>query len=220
MQVLLEVFLLGPGRAVDPLKHFVAMVASPVGAGHLHELEDLELARGRHVRASTEVDEVALAVERDLLACRNAGDDLGLVMLTHGLKKAHGSIAVHDLSGHGLVLAGQFAHLRLDGGEVFRRQRALVGEIVIEAIVDHRTNRDLKVWEQALGGVGQQVRRGVPDDVQALWVFLSDDGQRRVLVDEVMGVNQLSVDPPGQCSLGQPRPDACRHRGHGHGGFE
>ncbi|MFM7343634.1 MAG: TGS domain-containing protein, partial [Betaproteobacteria bacterium] len=37
------VFLLRPGRAVDALEHLVAAVAAPVGAGHLHQLEDLEL---------------------------------------------------------------------------------------------------------------------------------------------------------------------------------
>jgi hypothetical protein len=51
MEVRLEVFLLRPRRAVDALEHLVARVAAPVGAGDLHELEHLELARRRHVRA-------------------------------------------------------------------------------------------------------------------------------------------------------------------------
>ena len=220
VQVLLEVFLFGPGRAVDPLEHLIAMVASPVGAGHLHELEDLELACRGHMRASAEVDEVALAVERDLLARRNAGDDLGLVMFTHRLEQAHSGITVHDFSGDGLILAGQLAHLRLDGGKILWSQRAFVREVVIKAVVDDGADGDLKVWEQAFGRVGQQVGRGVPNDVQAIWVFLGDNRKRRVLIDEVVGVDQLPIHTPGQCGLGQPRPDACRHRGHGHGGFE
>jgi hypothetical protein len=44
VQVGVEVFLLGPGRAVDALQLFVAMVAAPVGAGHFHQLESFELA--------------------------------------------------------------------------------------------------------------------------------------------------------------------------------
>jgi hypothetical protein len=72
VQVGVEVFLLGPGRAVDALQLLVAMVAAPVGAGHLHQLEDLELGRGRHVRAAAEVDEITFAVQRDLLVGRES----------------------------------------------------------------------------------------------------------------------------------------------------
>jgi len=37
-------FLLGPRRAIDALQLLVVLVAAPIGAGHLHQLEDLELA--------------------------------------------------------------------------------------------------------------------------------------------------------------------------------
>jgi hypothetical protein len=64
-QVLLQVVLGGPGRAVDALQHLVAVVAAPVGAGHLHQLEVLELARAGHVRAAAQVLEAAFAVQAD-----------------------------------------------------------------------------------------------------------------------------------------------------------
>jgi hypothetical protein len=67
VQVLLLVFLLGPGGAVDTLQHFVLAVAAPVGAGQLHQLEYLQLAGGRHVRAAAQVGEVAFAVQRHIL---------------------------------------------------------------------------------------------------------------------------------------------------------
>jgi hypothetical protein len=86
VQIGVEVFLLGPGRAVDALQLLVAVVAAPVGAGHLHQLEDLELARGRHVRAAAEVDEIAFAVERNLLVGRNRGDQFGLVLFARSRK--------------------------------------------------------------------------------------------------------------------------------------
>ena len=70
VQVVIELLLVGPGRAVDPLQHLVARVAAPVGAGHLRQLERLELAGGGHVRAAAQVDPVALPVEADLLLRR------------------------------------------------------------------------------------------------------------------------------------------------------
>ena len=72
VQVVLELLLVGPGRAVDPLQHLVARIAAPVGAGDLHQLEGRELAGGRHVRPAAQVHPVALAVEADRLAGRNA----------------------------------------------------------------------------------------------------------------------------------------------------
>ena len=83
LQVLLQFVLRRPGRAVDALQHLVAVVAAPVGAGHLHQLEVLQPARARHVRAAAQVLERAFAVERHVLAGRDARDDLGLVVLAH-----------------------------------------------------------------------------------------------------------------------------------------
>ncbi len=91
VQVGVEVFLLGPGGAVDALQLLVAVVATPVGAGHLHQLEDLQLGCRRHVRAAAEVNEIALSVQRDLLIGRNGANQFGLVFLaqTPGRTRPH-----------------------------------------------------------------------------------------------------------------------------------
>ena len=70
MQIGREILVVEPRGAVDALEHLVARIAAPVGAGHLHELEALELAGGRHVRAAAQVEPVALAVEADRLVRR------------------------------------------------------------------------------------------------------------------------------------------------------
>ena len=59
-QVLLQLVLRSPGRAVDALQHLVAVVASPVGASDFHEFEVLELAGAGHVRAAAQVFETRL----------------------------------------------------------------------------------------------------------------------------------------------------------------
>jgi len=85
-QVLLQLVLGGPGGAVDALQHLVFVVAAPIGAGELHELEVLELARAGHVRATAQVFEPALPVQRHIFCvCGNAGDDFRLVVLAHDL---------------------------------------------------------------------------------------------------------------------------------------
>ena len=85
-QVLLELLLVGPGRAVDPLQHLVARVAAPVGARDFHQLERLELAGARHMRAAAQILPIALPVQADRLVDGDRGDDLGLVMLAELLK--------------------------------------------------------------------------------------------------------------------------------------
>src|SRR5690606_30035061 len=71
----LEVGFRRPGRAIDALKHLVAAVAAPIGAGELRQLESLaELARRRQMRPAAEIEPVTLAVDGDVLARRNALD--------------------------------------------------------------------------------------------------------------------------------------------------
>jgi len=154
-QVGVLVFLLRPGRAVDALEHLVLAVAAPIGAGHLHQLEHLELAGGRHVRAAAQVDEVALAVQRDRLVVRDRRDDLGLVLLAYRVEEIHRVVALPFLARDDLVLLGQLQHLVLDGGQVLGRERPRVREIVVEAVVDDRADRDLGLGEQRLDRVRQ-----------------------------------------------------------------
>ena len=62
-EVGVEVLLVEEGGAVDALEHRLVGVAFPVGPGDREELERADLAGVGDVRASAEVDELALAVE-------------------------------------------------------------------------------------------------------------------------------------------------------------
>src|SRR5262245_52374415 len=67
VQVGREILVVEPRGAVDALEHLVARVAAPVSTRDLHELEALELAGGRDVRAAAQVEPVALSVQADRL---------------------------------------------------------------------------------------------------------------------------------------------------------
>ena len=69
----------------------------------------------------------------------------------------------------------QLFHALLDGREVFRGERTLVGEVVVEAVLDHRADGDLGVREQLLHGLGQEVRRGMAHHLQAFRDRVGDD---------------------------------------------
>ena len=64
-------------------RHLVVVVAAPIRAGHLHQFERAQLVGAGHMRATAEVGELALRVQRQRLIGRNAFDDFGLVSLAN-----------------------------------------------------------------------------------------------------------------------------------------
>ena len=191
VQILLQLFLASPGRAIDALQHFIAVVAAPIGSGHFHQLEMLKLAGGRHMRAATQVFEGSLSVQRDVFVGGNAGDDFSLVMLAQPLEIIDGFVARQHPTHHWLVFDSQFGHLFFNGYQVLGGERPLVTEIIIKAVLDHRTDGDLGVGKQLLDRVGQQVRCGVADHVQPFRILGSDDGNGGIARNGVTNVHQL-----------------------------
>src|SRR6478672_3818434 len=66
--VALEVVLAEPGGAVDALQHLAALIAAPIRAGGMEQLEVLDAAGARHVRAAAQVHEGPVGIDRDDLA--------------------------------------------------------------------------------------------------------------------------------------------------------
>ena len=219
-EVLLQLFLRRPRRAVDALEHFVAMVASPVGAGHLHQLEVLELAGGRHMRPAAQVFECAFAVQRNVFTGGNARNDLGLVVLADVLEMRHGLVARQHAALDLLVLLRELAHLGFDRHQVLGREGPLVGEVVVEAVLDHRADRDLRVGKEILHRIGEQMRRRMANDLESGCVLFGDDRERRVAIDAKARVDHLDrvarADAPGDRSLCETGTDRLRHLGHRH----
>ena len=125
-QVLLQVFFAGPGCAIHPLQHFIAVVAAPIGASQLHQFKKSQLSGAGHVGPTTQILKRTLAVQRDIFAGRYAGNDFSLVVLTLPLKMGYRLIARQHPPGDGLIFCGEFKHLFLNRQQIFRRERALV----------------------------------------------------------------------------------------------
>src|SRR5450759_2086061 len=60
-----QFFLRWESRAIDPLKHLVLLISSPIRACDGEKLEVLEVAGGRNMRSTAEVRERSLSVKRD-----------------------------------------------------------------------------------------------------------------------------------------------------------
>src|SRR5262249_14389850 len=125
-------------------------------------------AAGRgNVRAAAEVDELALVIERDPVL-RDALDDLDLVVLAERPKALDRVRLAHLLAPDRKVFLHDRPHRLLDARQILGGEAAGTAEVVVEAVLDHRTDRDLGLRPEALHRLCHQVGRRVPDDVEPL----------------------------------------------------
>ena len=218
-EVLVEL-LLGEERGpVDPLEHRVLLVALPVGAGGVGQLEDAELPRRRDVRTAAEVDEVGLPVTGER-ALGDAGDDLHLQVVALLLEDLHGLGLRHLQPLDRGVLRHDLPHLGLDPLEVLGGEGAARVEVVVVAVLDGRTDPDLHAREEALHGVGGQVRGRVAVDLERVGVLRGDHLEGARLGDRALQVEDLPGDLDGERVLREAGADgglhrlACRARSH------
>ena len=208
MHVRVEVLFLEPRRAVDALQHLAPLVAAPIGARGRHQLEMLEIRRVRDVRAAAKIDERPVRVGRDHLVVAQFGQALELERV---IRKDLLGLGARDLLPHEReLLLRDLGHLLLELFQVFGREGTLEREVVVEAVFDHRPDRDLRLRVDSLHRHREQVRSRVPDDLQRRRILLRDDGQLRVILDDKCRIHELAVDAPGQSGPGEARANARR----------
>ena len=147
-----------PGGSVDTLQHGVAGVASPISTGHPGQVKGLaELAGRRQMRSKAKVDEFALPIERQRFVLRDILDYLCFVLLADASKEFHRFVALPFLALNGFVPIDDFLHALFDDEQILRRKRFFACEVVIEAVLDRRANRHLRVRPQLFDGFGQDM---------------------------------------------------------------
>ena len=149
------------GDAVEALHHRVARVAAVVGPRHGRDLERLDAAGRRHVRAAAEVPVVAALVERDRLALGDVREALDLVGLAASLEELPRLLARHLDALEGVVRLRDLGHLGLDRGEVLLAEAVLEVEVVVESVVRRGSDVELRVGPELGDGVCHDVRRTV-----------------------------------------------------------
>ncbi len=183
------------------------------------ELERLDaLGRGR-VRALAQVGERAVRVERDrldALVLDEVLDELDLVRLVLGAEALERLVDGDVLAHERLVGLDVLAHLLLDALEVRIADRHAVGEleVVVEAVLDRRADRDPHAGIELHHRGREHVRGVVADDVERLVTGRRDDAelplaQRRgevadlpVLLDRQRGAGEPGADRGGGIGAG------------------
>ena len=192
LEVLVEHRLLGERDAVDTREHLVLLVAAPVGSGYGGELQGLDIARIGNVRSAAEVRERTVRIEGDgaVLEVRDELDLVLVALLGEGLQGLGlGYFATHER----LLVAGELLHLLFDARKVGFGDRRRRIDVVVEAVFDGGADAELDARVEGLEGLGQQVRRGVPEGVLALVVVPFVELDRCVLFDRTHHVYRCAV---------------------------
>ena len=109
---------------------------------------------------------------------RNRRDDLGLVVLAdvaEELPPPHRAASPGACTGWS-ALASSFMRASMAARSSGVKGRC-VGEVVVEAVLDHRADGHLGLREQLLDRLRQQVRGGMADDLEAVGVPVGDDAE-------------------------------------------
>ena len=212
LHVGLQVVLAGPCGAVDALQHRVLLGAAPVGGGHALQLEGLDEAGVRQVRAAAQVlpDGVALAVHVVVHA------QLGLADLGGGLGVERGLLVSDQfelvrlvgLLGAGLLFGDRAAaerlrglddplHALLDLLEILRGERILDVEVVVEAVLDDRTDAQLGVRADLLDRLGHDMRGRMAHDGQTILAVEGDRFDHVAVVQRRVQVAGFAVQTHG-----------------------
>ena len=205
-----EVFLGGPGGAVDALELIVRLVALPVGGRGLGQREAVadELGGGqvgaqvlpghRAVAAHVVVHGERAAADLDgctLSALALRGDELELVGL---LGQLTGGLLLGDFSAHeALAFLDDALHALLEVAQQLGGDGIDVAEVVVEAVGDEGADAEVHVGEHVLHGLGEHVGRAVTQDVQAVLAGQRDGLNGRSCLKRRLEVARRAVDLDG-----------------------
>ena len=223
-EVLLQLLLREKRGAIHAREHLVVGVAAPVGAGDARELERVDPLGAGPVRTAAEVGERPVPVERhrvDPAVPDEVFDQLDLVVLPLRFEALDRLLGRHVRTLEALVRLDVLAHLLLDASEVVLRQLHVLGEleVVVEAVLDRRADRDLHPGVQLHHGGGEHVGGVVahqPERAHAVLVALRRDDLDPVAVAERRGeIAELAVHADAEGCPREPLADRARGVGAG-----
>ena len=191
--------------AVDPLEHLAAFVAAPVCAGRAEQPVVLQSPGAGNVGPPAKVQEGAVPVD---------GDDFVRGELLEALElegvvgeEVSGLVPGHDPALEGMIGAGDFVHALLDGLQLLGREGLRDLEIVVEAVVDGRSEADSGTRHQLADGGGENMRGRVAQDAERLRIALGEQPDPGPVAERAGEVHHFAVRHGGEGGAGESRPD-------------
>ena len=200
-----QILLLEPGSPVDALEHRTLLIAPPVRAGVVGQLEVLDAARVGDVGSATEVDERAVGVGRDDLIRTEVVDALELERIVGKALLRLGAVDLRPDEGQ--LLGGDLSHLRFELLEIVRGEWLLHTEVVVEPVFDRRAEADLRVGPHAAHRGREHVRGAVAQHIERLCVLFGEHAEGTALPQRRHQVLRLAIQLDGDGRLQQSRSD-------------
>jgi hypothetical protein len=158
------------------LQYGTGLVAFVKRAGHTHELEGFAVAGAPHVRAGTEIPEVAVFVEGDFLAFGDVVEQINLKNTRHGaladeaeasaLRQCHRLVATDHHALERIIVLDDFFHLLLDAREIIRADAVLQLHVIVKAVFHRWSGSELHIRPYPRDRSRHDVRTGVTQALQ------------------------------------------------------
>ena len=190
---MIQIFLLEEGGSVDTLEHFVLGITAPVSAGNCHNLEYLYFAGGTHVRTGAEICEVALFIHGNLSIFRKVIDQHNLVILSLVLEELQCFIAADYFLYQWNVFLGNLGHFLFNGCEIFLAENMGRVQIIVETVINSRSDGKLGAWEQVLDSLGHHMGSGMTQSKEAFLIFLGKKFDFTAIHNGITEICQFTV---------------------------
>ena len=138
---------------INTLEHLVVFITAPVRACYSLQLKGLDSACRSCMRPSTEVNEVALAIEGNLHVCGQILNQFYFVILTGFLEHIESSVTADYFFFEGQIFLDDSSHFRFDSRKIFLCKAMFCIHIVVEAIFNGRANSKFDAREEVLNGL-------------------------------------------------------------------
>ena len=149
LQVFMQFFLGGKGRAIDTLEHRVVFVPMEIGPGNGQQLEGPDLTGMLDMRTTAEVAEIAAGIESNRLFVFDVGQPLQFKGLIAGFEFCFGIGAGKFFPHERQLFVADALHGFFDGLEVIRSQAAGQVKVIIEAIFGGRPDIEFSFGEKS-----------------------------------------------------------------------
>ena len=205
VQVGIKFFLLLKRRAIDALQHLILLTAAPVCTCDTLQLKCLDLAGRDDMGACAEVCELALRIEGDHLVLWQILNQLHLIVFTLLTEECNRLCTGNLAADKRQILLDDLLHFLFDITKIGIRQLVLHVEIVVEAVLDRRSDRELHVALriQALHRLRHDVRRRMAQSVAAALIIKGQHAQRSILRDRRRQIDNLAVEARRKCLFRQ-----------------
>ena len=165
MQMGFELFLVGKCHTVDSLQHRSIAVATPIGAGHVHQFETIcgHLPSVLQMRPTAKVLPITVPIHPQRFVARDGVDQLDLIGFCSIGVMLHRTGTVPYFGADFIALVNDFFHLFFDHAQVFWGKRFFAIKIIIPAIFDDWTYSDLNIGPNLLNCTGHDMGQIMAD---------------------------------------------------------